>query len=75
MYNHTFVEWHEVAQTFTVFDYVREMAAKKFCDHRKYGSFEHLLFLFDLSLPVKGVVSGQLLTLSNSLQFMEPREF
>ena len=37
---------HEVAQTFTVVDNVRQITAKKSCKSGKYGSIEHLLLLF-----------------------------
>ena len=38
------VKWHEVAQTFAVVHFIREMSAKKSCKHDKYGSYEHLRF-------------------------------
>ena len=39
------IKWHEVAWTFVMADYVREMRAKNVCKYGNYGSFEHLLFL------------------------------
>ena len=39
------VNWHEVAQTFTEVEYVREMMVKKSCKYGEHELFEHLLLL------------------------------
>ena len=40
-----------------VVGYVTEMTVKKSCKYGEYGSFEHLLFLFDPNLLVFSVVN------------------
>ena len=39
------VEWLEVAETFTVVDYVQERTAKMSCEFGENVSFRHVLFL------------------------------
>ena len=46
MDSHSVVKLHEATEMFVMVDYVREMAMEKSCKYGKYGSFEHLLFLF-----------------------------
>ena len=36
-------------------DYVREMTVKKSCEYGNYGSFEHLLFLFQFWLALSSL--------------------
>ena len=47
--NHFVLKWRGVTQTFAMVDYVREMTSKKSCKCGKYGSSEHLLFLYVFS--------------------------
>ena len=37
---------HEATQMFVMVDCVSEIAVKRSCKYGKYGSFEHLRFLF-----------------------------
>ena len=37
---------YKATQMFVMVDYVREMTSKKSCKYSKYGSFDHVLFLF-----------------------------
>ena len=46
--NHSVEKLCEAAQMFVMVDCVREMTVKKSCKYAKYGSCEHLLFLFCL---------------------------
>ena len=39
--NHFVVKWHEVTQTFAMFDCVKEMTSKKTCKYGENGLFEH----------------------------------
>ena len=41
---------HEATQMFVMVDYVREMTVRESSKYGKYGSFEHLLFLFGIVL-------------------------
>ena len=50
--SHPVVKWHEVAQTFAVVDYVREMTKETACNYGEYGSVEHVLYL--LSFDSRG---------------------
>ena len=43
---HSVVKLHKETQMFMRFDCVVEMTVKNSCRYGKYGSFEHLLFLF-----------------------------
>ena len=38
-YSHSVAKWPEVAQTFVVIEFIREITAKKPCKYREYGSF------------------------------------
>ena len=42
--NHSVVGWHEIAKTFAMIDYFREMTAEHFSHYGEYGSFENLLY-------------------------------
>ena len=44
---------------FAVVEYVKEVTCKKSCKYGKYGSFEHLLFLFIID-PEGHVEDGDL---------------
>ena len=50
--NQSVVKWHEVSQSLTVIDYVREMATKKSCKWDEYGSFEHFFFYWVVSCSI-----------------------
>ena len=41
---------HGATQIFVTVDYVKQINKKKSCKYSEYGSFEHLLFLFDFFL-------------------------
>ena len=47
---------HEVAQTFAIVEYVREMIAKKSNKCGEYGSFRNLTVLFSLMHMTKRIV-------------------
>ena len=43
--NYSLAKWHDLAQTFAMVDYVREMTAKKYCKNGGNGSLEEWLVL------------------------------
>ena len=45
LFSRSVVKWHEVAQTFSVIDHVREMTSKKTCMYGEYGLCECRLFM------------------------------
>ena len=46
--NKPVVKWQEVAETFATISYVKETTAESSCKYGKYGSYEHLLFVFSV---------------------------
>ena len=47
----------EATQMFVMVDYIREMTVKK-SKYGKYGSFEHLLFLYSVVLVTAAAAGG-----------------
>ena len=49
----TVPKMHEAIQMFVMLDYVRKVTEKKPGKYSKYGSFEHLLFLFTMKAGIE----------------------